>query len=148
MTQNFESGYHISQLAYPLLRASECGSIVFVSSVSGLISISSLTGSVHGATKGMSTSSSTCITTLLCQTDFLSIESDVIQFQLDQTNCGLFAFEHIDHSNTMTKRIEMENRGHESSCERHGTRVGERPHSDQRCCTMDHLDTISGAGNS
>lgn len=66
MTQNFESGYHISQLAYPLLKASECGSIVFVSSVSGLISISSLTGSVHGATKGTSTSSSTCITTLLC----------------------------------------------------------------------------------
>ncbi|KAK7834174.1 tropinone reductase like protein [Quercus suber] len=35
MSTNFESAYHSSQLAYPLLKASGAGSIVFVSSVAG-----------------------------------------------------------------------------------------------------------------
>ena len=38
MATNFESVFHISQLAYPLLKASGVGSIVFTSSVSGLTS--------------------------------------------------------------------------------------------------------------
>ncbi|XP_030964348.1 tropinone reductase homolog At5g06060-like isoform X1 [Quercus lobata] len=50
MATNFESAYHMSQLAHPLLKASSAGSIVFVSSVCGAISIS--TGSIYGASKG------------------------------------------------------------------------------------------------
>lgn len=50
MATNLESAYHLSQLAYPLLKASGVGSIVFVSSVAGLVHLSS--GSIYGATKG------------------------------------------------------------------------------------------------
>ncbi|KAJ0103408.1 hypothetical protein Patl1_06442 [Pistacia atlantica] len=50
MTVNFESTYHLCQLAYPCLKASETGSIVFISSVAGVLNIGS--GSIYGATKG------------------------------------------------------------------------------------------------
>ncbi|XP_031107515.1 tropinone reductase homolog At5g06060-like [Ipomoea triloba] len=50
MATNLESSYHLSQLAYPLLKASGAGSIVFVSSVAGLLHV--YTGSIYGATKG------------------------------------------------------------------------------------------------
>nr|XP_027109480.1 tropinone reductase homolog At2g29260, chloroplastic-like [Coffea arabica] len=47
---NFESVFHLCQLAYPLLKASGSGSVVFTSSVSGFVSLKSM--SVQGATKG------------------------------------------------------------------------------------------------
>ncbi|KAK4606617.1 hypothetical protein RGQ29_000737 [Quercus rubra] len=50
MATNFESAYHLSQLAHPLLKASSAGSIVFVSSVCGVVSVS--VGSIYGASKG------------------------------------------------------------------------------------------------
>ncbi|KAK3409947.1 hypothetical protein EUGRSUZ_J02019 [Eucalyptus grandis] len=50
MTTNFESTYHLSQLAHPLLKASGAGSIVFLSSVCGVVSIN--VGSIYSATKG------------------------------------------------------------------------------------------------
>ncbi|XP_044461683.1 tropinone reductase homolog At5g06060-like [Mangifera indica] len=50
MTVNFESSYHLCQLAYPLLKASGNGSIVFISSVAGVLHIGS--GTIYGATKG------------------------------------------------------------------------------------------------
>ncbi|MED6192568.1 hypothetical protein PIB30_011363 [Stylosanthes scabra] len=49
MTVNFESGFHLSQLAYPLLKASGTGSIVFISSVAGVTGLG--TGSVYAASK-------------------------------------------------------------------------------------------------
>nr|POE81046.1 isoform 2 of senescence-associated protein 13 [Quercus suber] len=39
MCTNLESAYHTCQLAYPLLKASEAGSIVFVSSVAGVVGL-------------------------------------------------------------------------------------------------------------
>ncbi|KAI3423684.1 uncharacterized protein J3R85_010897 [Psidium guajava] len=50
MATNFESMFHFCQLAHPLLKASQLGSVVFTSSVSGFVSLKSM--SVHGATKG------------------------------------------------------------------------------------------------
>ncbi|XWS71647.1 hypothetical protein CRYUN_Cryun03dG0156200 [Craigia yunnanensis] len=50
MTTNFESAFHFCQLAYPLLKASGAGSIVFVSSVAGVLSLN--VGSIYGSTKG------------------------------------------------------------------------------------------------
>lgn len=47
---NLGSNFHICQLAYPLLKASGVGSVVFISSVSGFVSLKSM--SVQGATKG------------------------------------------------------------------------------------------------
>ncbi|XP_048235660.1 tropinone reductase homolog At2g29170 isoform X2 [Ricinus communis] len=46
---NFESAYHLSQLAQPLLKGSGAGSIVFMSSVSGVLSVN--VGTIYGATK-------------------------------------------------------------------------------------------------
>ncbi|KAJ0027446.1 hypothetical protein Pint_35362 [Pistacia integerrima] len=50
MTTNFESAFHLSQLAYPLLKASKYGSIVFNSSVAGVISVPLC--SIYSSTKG------------------------------------------------------------------------------------------------
>lgn len=50
MATNLESAYHLSQLAHPLLKSSGMGSIVFMSSVAGLVSVG--VGSVYAATKG------------------------------------------------------------------------------------------------
>jgi len=51
MTTNLESAYHMCQLAYPLLKASEAGSIVFISSVAGVVA-TSIGGSIYSAAKG------------------------------------------------------------------------------------------------
>lgn len=50
MTTNFESAYHLAQLAHPLLKASGMGSIVSISSVAGVVAIRS--GTIYAATKG------------------------------------------------------------------------------------------------
>ncbi|KAB1225800.1 hypothetical protein CJ030_MR1G026812 [Morella rubra] len=50
MSTNLESAFHLSQLAYPLLKASGAGSIVFVSSIGGQLAIP--VTSIYGATKG------------------------------------------------------------------------------------------------
>ncbi|OMO91131.1 Short-chain dehydrogenase/reductase SDR [Corchorus olitorius] len=47
---NFESAFHLCQLAYPLLKASGAGSIVFISSLAGVLSLN--VGSIYGSTKG------------------------------------------------------------------------------------------------
>jgi Tropinone reductase 1 len=51
MSTNLESAYHMSQLAYPLLRASGAGSIVFISYVASVVAIRSRM-SIYSATKG------------------------------------------------------------------------------------------------
>ncbi|KAL1196672.1 putative tropinone reductase [Cardamine amara subsp. amara] len=50
ISANLEAAYHFSQLSYPLLKASGYGSIVFISSVGGIVSIEG--GSIYGVTKG------------------------------------------------------------------------------------------------
>lgn len=49
MTINLDSSFHLCQLAYPLLKESGNGSIVFISSVAGVVSLG--TGSVYAASK-------------------------------------------------------------------------------------------------
>ena len=51
MSTNLESAYHMCQLAYPLLKASEAGSIIFISSVAGVVGTNT-GGSIYGAAKG------------------------------------------------------------------------------------------------
>lgn len=51
MGTNFESACNLCQLAYPLLKASGAGSIVFLSSVAGVVSV--IGSSIYGATKGI-----------------------------------------------------------------------------------------------
>ncbi|XP_072954542.1 noroxomaritidine/norcraugsodine reductase-like isoform X2 [Typha angustifolia] len=50
MATNLESGFHLSQLAHPLLKESGKGSIVFISSIAGVVAIKNL--SIYSATKG------------------------------------------------------------------------------------------------
>ncbi|XP_051143633.1 tropinone reductase homolog At5g06060-like [Andrographis paniculata] len=50
MATNLESSYNLCQLAHPLLKAAGTGSVVFISSVAGLVHLFS--GSIYGATKG------------------------------------------------------------------------------------------------
>lgn len=50
MVNNFESGYHLCQLAYPLLKASGNGSIVFNSSVASAIALPYT--AIYAASKG------------------------------------------------------------------------------------------------
>ncbi|CAH2065664.1 unnamed protein product [Thlaspi arvense] len=50
ISTNLESAYHFSQLAHPLLKASGCGNIVFISSIAGVVSLS--ISSIYSATKG------------------------------------------------------------------------------------------------
>ncbi|CAN1231434.1 Tropinone reductase homolog At5g06060 [Linum grandiflorum] len=51
MSTNLESGYHLCQLAHPLLKASGFGSVVFISSVAALVHMGAA-GSVYSAAKG------------------------------------------------------------------------------------------------
>ncbi|XP_060186236.1 tropinone reductase 2-like isoform X1 [Lycium barbarum] len=50
MSINFEAAYHLSVLAHPLLKASERGNVVFISSISGASALPY--EAVYGATKG------------------------------------------------------------------------------------------------
>ncbi|KAK1323740.1 hypothetical protein QJS10_CPA02g00242 [Acorus calamus] len=50
MATNFESAFHLSQLAHPLLKASGGGTIIFISSIAGTVAGPQL--SVYAATKG------------------------------------------------------------------------------------------------
>ncbi|XP_073155230.1 tropinone reductase homolog isoform X2 [Henckelia pumila] len=50
MATNLESPYHISQLAYPLLKASQVASVVFISSVAGGMALPAM--SAYAASKG------------------------------------------------------------------------------------------------
>ncbi|XP_061368938.1 tropinone reductase homolog At5g06060-like isoform X1 [Gastrolobium bilobum] len=49
MAINLDSAYHLCQLSHPLLKASGMGSIVFISSIAGVVSLG--TGSVYAASK-------------------------------------------------------------------------------------------------
>ncbi|KAL2328785.1 hypothetical protein Fmac_022212 [Flemingia macrophylla] len=49
---NLQSAFHLSQLAHPLLKASEAASIVFISSITGVVSINYIGLAVYSATKG------------------------------------------------------------------------------------------------
>ncbi|KAJ4723305.1 tropinone reductase [Melia azedarach] len=50
MATNFESAYHLSQIAHPLLKASGAGNIILISSVAGVVSVN--IGTLYSATKG------------------------------------------------------------------------------------------------
>jgi len=51
MTLNFDSAFHLSQLAHPMLKASGASSIIFLSSIASYLAIN--IGAPYGAAKGM-----------------------------------------------------------------------------------------------
>ena len=59
MGTNFESAYNLCQLAYPLLKASGAASVVFLSSVAGVVSVN--VGSIYGSTKGAMNQLAKCL---------------------------------------------------------------------------------------
>lgn len=50
MSTNFESVYHLCQLSHPLLKLSGRGSIVFISSIAGVLAGNF--GTIYSASKG------------------------------------------------------------------------------------------------
>ncbi|XP_019083065.1 PREDICTED: LOW QUALITY PROTEIN: tropinone reductase homolog At2g29330-like [Camelina sativa] len=50
ISTNLESAYHLSQLSHPMLKASGYGSIIFISSIAGIVSFDA--ASIYGLTKG------------------------------------------------------------------------------------------------
>nr|QXN57531.1 tropinone reductase I [Datura metel] len=50
MGTNFEAAYHLSQIAYPLLKASQNGNVIFLSSIAGFSALPSV--SLYSASKG------------------------------------------------------------------------------------------------
>lgn len=50
MVTNFEASYHLSQLAYPLLKVSGNGNLISISSIASLVALPAM--SVYSATKG------------------------------------------------------------------------------------------------
>jgi Tropinone reductase 1 len=50
MATNLEAAYHLCLLVHPLLKASGSGSIVFMSSIAGVVALFS--GPIYGMTKG------------------------------------------------------------------------------------------------
>jgi tropinone reductase I len=50
MATNFDSCFHLSQLAYPLLKASGRGNVVSISSIAGIGAVPSL--ALYGSAKG------------------------------------------------------------------------------------------------
>ncbi|EOA28740.1 hypothetical protein CARUB_v10024971mg [Capsella rubella] len=52
ISTNLEAAYHFCQLSHPLLKSSGYGSIIFVSSVAGVLSFA--VGSIYGLTKAAS----------------------------------------------------------------------------------------------
>ncbi|XP_022564993.1 tropinone reductase homolog At2g29300-like [Brassica napus] len=52
ITTNLESAYHLSQLSHPLLKASGSGSIVFISSIAGVVPAANYV-SIYSATKDL-----------------------------------------------------------------------------------------------
>ncbi|CAK9166381.1 unnamed protein product, partial [Ilex paraguariensis] len=50
MDTNVEAPYHLSQLAYPMLKASGLGNIIFISSIAGVTALPAI--SVYAASKG------------------------------------------------------------------------------------------------
>ncbi|CAI0411213.1 unnamed protein product, partial [Linum tenue] len=53
MSVNLESSYHLCQLAHPLLKQSGAGSVVFVSSVGGVLHIGSGSSAINQLTKNL-----------------------------------------------------------------------------------------------
>ncbi|KAG6523176.1 hypothetical protein ZIOFF_013029 [Zingiber officinale] len=59
MNTNLEAGFHLSQLAHPLLKASGRGNIIFISSIASLEGTSFM--SVYGASKGAMNQLTRCL---------------------------------------------------------------------------------------
>ncbi|CAK9179263.1 unnamed protein product, partial [Ilex paraguariensis] len=49
MDTNVKAPYHLSQLAYPMLKASRLGNIIFISSIAGVMGLPAI--SVYAASK-------------------------------------------------------------------------------------------------
>ncbi|CAN1342271.1 Tropinone reductase homolog At5g06060 [Linum perenne] len=69
MSVNLGSAYHLCQLAHPLLKKSGAGSVIFISSVAGVLHIGS--GSIYGLSKGLSSQETSLVEHLLEKKDFL-----------------------------------------------------------------------------
>ncbi|MQL81256.1 hypothetical protein Taro_013710 [Colocasia esculenta] len=121
MATNVEASFHLCQLAYPLLKASGTGSIVFISSVAGLVALHSMIA--YAASKG-------------CEVHlFLAIRQPKPRRLHPQQ-----AFDAVPLS-----LCALRCRGAEPDDEELGLRVGEGWHPDQLRRAVDHQNVLRGA---
>lgn len=120
MKTNVESVFHLSQLAYPLLKSSSEGSIVFMSSVSSFVSLKSM--SVQGATKG----------------------DQLYPSHLNNVDANINFVVEIFPSNLWM----ILSRSYQSTHKIFSLWMGKRQHKEQRSCPMVHQNVNGGTGKS
>jgi len=107
MATNFESAFHLSQLAHPLLKASGAGSIVFISSIAGIFAFPN--ASLYSATKGKWTSKTPFLLLFFTKNLFCT---QILGWQLPtfslETWCYFPAFLFVGAMNQLTKNLACE----------------------------------------
>lgn len=116
MAINLDSAYHLCQLTHPLLKASGMGSIVFISSIAGVVSLG--TGSVYAASKGGSYHHS--------NTNYLFNLLVVKGCLIKKTEC-LLTSDVFSCNHSAYKKL--------------GLWMGKRWHKEQLCCSCYHQYT-------
>ncbi|XP_027167239.1 senescence-associated protein 13-like [Coffea eugenioides] len=106
MSTNLESGYHFSQLAYPLLKASGVGNIVFISSVAGLVNVQY--SSIYGATKG---AMNQLTRNLACEWAKDNIRVNCVAPWMVRTSLVEFALNDVEFSRRIEARTPMRRPG-------------------------------------
>ena len=124
MALNFDSAYHLCQLVHPLLKASGMGSIVFISSYAGMVSLG--TGTVYAASKGE------LFTILIRQFLLLLMVNWNIKFEQ-----GHWAFPVSDLIFSCNQ----------SADKKSGLWMGKRQHKEQLCCSWDYQNLSCRACN-
>ena len=118
MATNLERAYHLSLLSHPLLKASGSGSIVFISSVAGVVALFS--GPIYGMTKG---NRYIIIYRLFLWYLHLMFEQSLFSASF----IWIIMFAHIfSWYEPISKELSM--------------RVGKRQHKDKLYCARVHLD--------
>ncbi|XP_010469818.1 PREDICTED: tropinone reductase homolog At2g30670 isoform X1 [Camelina sativa] len=102
ITTNLESAYHLSQLSHPLLKASEYGSIIFISSVGGVVSMEC--GSIYSLTKG---ALNQLARTLACEWARDSIRANSVAPNFIYTAMAQPTLEDADFKNSLFSRIPL-----------------------------------------
>nr|ABW81125.1 short chain dehydrogenase [Boechera divaricarpa] len=102
ISPNLEAAFHFSQLSHPLLKASGYGSIVFISSVGGIVSIG--VGSIYGLTKG---ALNQLARNLACEWAKDGIRANAVAPNITRTPLGEAYLEDVSFKNGLLSRTPL-----------------------------------------
>ncbi|KAJ0021169.1 hypothetical protein Pint_32652 [Pistacia integerrima] len=109
LTTNLESAYHLSQLAHPLLKASGLASIIFMSSVGGVVSVNG--GSIYAATKGNAGAMNQLAKNLACEWAKDNIRTNSVAPWCIRTSLAEYYLSNERFMEEVIRRTPMERRG-------------------------------------